>query len=62
MSLRAIDGNTALANFQSLAFVSTENVANNRTIVRDGKNGDGVADLQIELLGQHSLSSSDFML
>ena len=74
IDLKAIDGNTATAGWQSLGFVAAQNssivnnsvtwfhdVANNRTIVQGDVNGDGIADFQIELSGQVNLGASDFI-
>jgi Ca2+-binding RTX toxin-like protein len=75
IDLRSIDGNTLQANHQALGFTAEQNVgitnfgitwyqdaANNRTIVQGDVNGDGIADFQIELTGQHNLTASDFLV
>ncbi|WP_436091784.1 beta strand repeat-containing protein, partial [Devosia sp. LjRoot16] len=68
-----IDANTALATDQAFTFVAAQNtgvVANSvtwhqsggNTYVHGDVNGDGVADFEIELLGTHNLTSTEFNL
>ena len=73
ISLSAIDANSAAGGNQSFAFIGASAFSNvagqlryqasgGNTIVSGDVNGDGVADLQIQLTGTISLVSSDFIL
>ena len=73
ISLSAIDSNSAAAGNQAFAFIGAaafsqvagqlryEASGGNTTIFGD-VNGDGLADLQIQLSGQLSLVAADFVL
>jgi Ca2+-binding RTX toxin-like protein len=77
IGLRTLDANPATATDDSFTFLATEGAAftnvagqlrfdidtvNNWTLVEGDTNGDGVADFQIQLNGQITLTHDDFNL
>jgi Ca2+-binding RTX toxin-like protein len=74
VDLSAIDANLSLANNQAFTFGGQtaavlnnsvtwfQDVAHNTTVIQVDNNGDGIADMVINLSGLHTLSASDFVL
>jgi hypothetical protein len=75
ISLDNLDANTKKPDQQHFKFIGSQqfhhhagelrfkiDAAHDRTIVQGDVNGDGRADLQIELAGQHVLELTNFLL
>jgi Ca2+-binding RTX toxin-like protein len=72
IDISAIDANLSVAGDQAFAVIGTGftntagelrfEVAGSNTIIQIDRNGDGVADMEIEVVGVTSLTADDFTL